>query len=145
MRFVGNRRKGTWFTRLSGPTAITSLSDGSEIGFSNGNKPLAEEISSGALTVGNRLEEVLNEIGEGGPLVLAAALWATEFKGKDAELLFRWLVALIDREAPPESREDEDRRGRARDRSRFGRNTVMPSAIETARSRNPRNSRTTWN
>ena len=63
------------------------------------DKQLSEEISSGTLT-GGRLEDVLNELGAAGPLVLAAVLWATEFQGKDAELLFRWLVALIDREPP---------------------------------------------
>ena len=65
------------------------------------NTELAEELSSGALVSGNRLREALDEIGEDGPRVLAAVLWATEFKARHAELLFRSLVALIDRDAPP--------------------------------------------
>ena len=65
------------------------------------NAELVEGISSGTLTTGTRLEEVLDKIGEDGPRVLAAVLWATEFNGKDAELLFRCLVGLIERELPP--------------------------------------------
>jgi Cft2 family RNA processing exonuclease len=66
----------------------------------NRNTELAEEISSGTLLGGNRLNQVLDDIGEDGPLVLASLLWATEFKGKDADLLFRWLVALLGHERP---------------------------------------------
>jgi Cft2 family RNA processing exonuclease len=67
---------------------------------------LAEAISSGAFSTGNRLQEVLDKVkvGEDGPPVLdvlAAVLWATEFKGKDTELLFRCVVALIEWKQPP--------------------------------------------
>jgi len=67
---------------------------------------LAEVISSGAFTTGNRLQELIDKMrkaGEDGlPVlnVLAAVLWATEFKGKDAELLFRCVVALIEWKQP---------------------------------------------
>jgi Cft2 family RNA processing exonuclease len=64
------------------------------------NAELAEGVTSETFTTGTRLEEVLDEIGEEGPLVLASVLWATEFKGKDSELLFRCLVGLIERELP---------------------------------------------
>jgi len=64
---------------------------------------LAEAISSGAFIIGNRFQELLDKMREE-PFVLnvlAAVLWATEFNGKDAELLFRCIVALIEWKEPP--------------------------------------------
>jgi Cft2 family RNA processing exonuclease len=58
-------------------------------------RDLANEISTGDLFVSDRLEEILNELGPGGPQVLAAVLWALELKGPGAELLFRSLVPLV--------------------------------------------------
>jgi Cft2 family RNA processing exonuclease len=65
---------------------------------------LTEAISSGAFITGSRFQELLDKMDEGGPPVLnvlAAILWATEFKGKDAEVLFRCIVALIEWKQPP--------------------------------------------
>ena len=46
---------------------------------------LANEVSTGSLLTGNRLAEVLSELGTDAPYFLAAILWATEFKGPIAE------------------------------------------------------------
>lgn len=55
---------------------------------------LAKEISTGSLLDGDRLGEVLSDLGGDGPSLLAAVLWASEFNGPDAEPLFRSLVPL---------------------------------------------------
>ena len=55
---------------------------------------LADEISTGRLLTGESLAKTLNELGANGPFVLAAVLWALEFKGPSAEMLFRILVPL---------------------------------------------------
>jgi len=56
---------------------------------------VAKEISTGNLLVGDRLREVLDELGTNGPRVLAAVLWALDFKGPDAEALFRSIAPLV--------------------------------------------------
>jgi Cft2 family RNA processing exonuclease len=61
---------------------------------------LANEISTGELLARDRLGEALNEMGPIGPHVLAAVLWATEFNGPCAEVLFRSLVPIIQAEIP---------------------------------------------
>lgn len=55
---------------------------------------LAKEISSGSLLEGDRIGVVLDELGEHGPQIIAAVVWATDFDGPEAELLFRLLAAL---------------------------------------------------
>jgi len=55
---------------------------------------IAREVSGGKLLEGDRLGEVLAELGAAGPRLLAAVLWASEFKGPQAETLFRILVPL---------------------------------------------------
>lgn len=55
---------------------------------------LAKEISDGSLLKGDRLGEVLSELGSDGPRLLAAVLWASKFDGPHAEALFRSLVPL---------------------------------------------------
>jgi Cft2 family RNA processing exonuclease len=56
---------------------------------------VADAASSGEFTA-DGLHTLLSDVGQNGPAVLAAVLWATGFKGKDAELLFRCLVALVE-------------------------------------------------
>lgn len=58
------------------------------------NSELATAISSGSLLQGERLGELLDDLGNRGPRLLAAALWASEFNGPAAELLFRNVVPL---------------------------------------------------
>jgi uncharacterized protein len=77
------------------------------------NPELATEISTGALLAGDRLQVVLNEIGTDGPELLAAVLWAADFKGPGAEELFRNLVPIIAKASsenvePPLSTPDSD-------------------------------------
>lgn len=56
---------------------------------------VAQEIASGRLLEGARLEEVLNKLGRDAPLVLAGVLWATKFEGPSSEALFRLLVPIV--------------------------------------------------
>jgi Cft2 family RNA processing exonuclease len=58
------------------------------------HRKLADEISTGRVLTGEKLAKTLNELGSNGPFVLAAVLWALEFKGPSAEMLFRILVPL---------------------------------------------------
>ncbi|MHB8484624.1 MAG: hypothetical protein ACYDCM_02670 [Candidatus Acidiferrales bacterium] len=58
---------------------------------------VADAVSLGEFTA-DGLHKLLSENGKNGPAVLAAVLWATGFKGKDTELLFRCLVALVELE-----------------------------------------------
>lgn len=55
---------------------------------------LVQEIRSSSLLEGERLPELLDELGPKGPAILAEVLWATDLEGPDGELLFRILVAL---------------------------------------------------
>ncbi len=55
----------------------------------------AREILTGSLLAGGRLGEVLDELGVDGARVLAAVLWALEFKGPSAEALFRSIAPLV--------------------------------------------------
>jgi len=56
---------------------------------------VAKEISTGSLLAGDRLREVLDDLGTDGPHILAAVLWALEFKGPDADALFRSIAPLV--------------------------------------------------
>ena len=56
---------------------------------------LATEILTGRLLTADRLGMVLNELGANGTHLLAAVLWALEFKGPGAEALFRSLVPIV--------------------------------------------------
>jgi len=56
---------------------------------------LAQEISTGSLLNSDRLGALLDELGTDGPRIVAAVLWAIEFKGPHAEALFRSLVPLV--------------------------------------------------
>jgi Cft2 family RNA processing exonuclease len=60
------------------------------------HQEVADEISSGNLLKGDRLGELLHELGTDGARLLAAVLWASEFDGPDAEELFRSLVPLAE-------------------------------------------------
>ena len=78
---------------------------------------LVQEIRSSSLLEGERLPELLDELGPKGPAVLAETLWATNLEGPDAELLFRILVALgtapdSTSTEPDQSLRDEDDRSR---------------------------------
>lgn len=55
---------------------------------------VAKEISTGGLLVEGRLRELLDELGLDGPRVLAGVLWALDFKGPEAEALFRSIAPL---------------------------------------------------
>jgi uncharacterized protein len=55
---------------------------------------IAKEISSGTLLGGDRLGDVLRDLGEDGPRIVASVLWALKFDGPNAETLFRCLVPL---------------------------------------------------
>lgn len=57
---------------------------------------LADEITTGKVFIGEKLAEILNELGPNGSRVLAAVLWALEFKGPNADMLFRILVPLAE-------------------------------------------------
>jgi len=72
------------------------------------NSSLASDISTGRLLAGDRLSEVLRELGPGGPTRLAAVLWASEFKAPGSEALFRGLVPVIEGATSdqPQSRTD---------------------------------------
>ena len=61
---------------------------------------LANEVSSGRLFIGGRLGEILSELGQSGPRIVAAMLWATEFKSDGAEAMFRMLVPLVEEGVP---------------------------------------------
>ena len=95
---------------------------------------LADEISTGRLLTGESLAKTLKELGANGPFVLAAVLWALEFKGPIAEMLFRILVPLAVGEDFQRSETEEDvagddlrrrslkaKRESARDSARFKR------------------------
>ena len=72
------------------------------------NVQLANEVSTGSLLTGNRLAEVLSELGTDAPYFLAAVLWATEFAGPIAEILFRSLVPLVDGETSESEQAGKD-------------------------------------
>jgi Cft2 family RNA processing exonuclease len=57
---------------------------------------LADEITTGKVFIGEKLAEILNELGPNGSRVLAAVLWALEFKDPNADMLFRILVPLAE-------------------------------------------------
>ncbi len=62
---------------------------------------LAKEVSTGSLLKGDRLREVLNELGADASRVLAAVLWASKFEGPQADALFRALVPLTQEGVSP--------------------------------------------
>jgi Cft2 family RNA processing exonuclease len=68
-------------------------------------KAAAQSIMAGDFLEGDTLNGTLEDLGPGGPQILAAVIWAGEFAGPDAEFLFRLLVPLAESNDPePEER-----------------------------------------
>lgn len=57
---------------------------------------VARKIVSGELTTSAHVSATLAELGQDGPRILAAVLWACDFDGPSARAFFRCLVPLID-------------------------------------------------
>lgn len=63
---------------------------------------LAEELSAGRLLESDHLTKRLNELGPDSASILAAVLWASEFKGPQSEALFKALIPIAQKSAPRE-------------------------------------------